>query len=349
MDMLSAPLPPELTRVLRVESEEEAGASIFLDGIPLEYDSEGSESGGEEVEIPFPWEPSIACTYFYHSCYQKYIDVGVVRIMSPEEVSTSGREEVEVPPERGPKYYFLAPSFNRRLCLDIRSFAAQFYIQEPFVVVRPLDRQTVHTPPDGCIAVYKLAMLRGLRFPLHPFVVTLLSAYNLSIVSLVPNSWGTINAFLSICSMLRVAPTLRLWRNLVKLVESRSTDHGKGWYSFQCRFGYRFTSKLPSNQEGFRREFFFVFSSEGWEIPRVLEEEPNFGWNLQVPRMSAEEALVALYSEVDTDFSEGTNQYIPMNWLPSDKELNDDNFLSVVGLNLVYPEGRNSFSSYLHF
>lgn len=46
--------------------------------------------------------------------------------------------------------------------------------------------------PEGCVAVYKDSMETGLRFPLHPFVVEVLNAYNITVSEVYPNGEGAL-------------------------------------------------------------------------------------------------------------------------------------------------------------
>ena len=130
----------------------------------------------------------------------------------------------------------------------------------------------------------------------------------------------------------------------MKLVESISDDHGKGWYYFQSRTGYRVVQGLPSNQAGFRRNFLFVFRGESWPFPSSLDGEPNIGLNLNVPQMSSEEAVVAIYFQLELEYVQGQNKYYPKNWLPSPAELRNEEFLAVVGLSRAYDQGRSSLA-----
>lgn len=72
----------------------------------------------------------------------------------------------------------------------------------------------------------------GLRFPLHPFIKDLLNPYQLILTNLLPNSWLTINGFISFCKLLGVSPSMRMWRNLFTLMLGLADVHGPGWFCF---------------------------------------------------------------------------------------------------------------------
>nr|ABD83282.1 Fgenesh protein 32 [Beta vulgaris] len=57
---------------------------------------------------------------------------------------------------------------------------------------------------------------------------------------------------------------------------------------------YKVASKMSTNQTGFQGEFLFVFRGDGWDIPlTLLNDPPNFGLYLNVPKMDLGEAIVA--------------------------------------------------------
>ena len=120
----------------------------------------------------------------------------------------------------------------------------------------------------------------GLRFPLHPFIKDLLNGYQLTLTNQLPNSWLSINGFVAVCELLNVAPSLRLWRNLFTLMLGPADLHGPRWYRFQCRAGYKVVHDSPSNQKGFRRTFYHIYTSGEWGIPIFHPEEgPKFRLN----------------------------------------------------------------------
>lgn len=62
----------------------------------------------------------------------------------------------------------------------------------------------------GCIAIYKAYLELGLQFPIDPFIVVVLRAYDLALCELMPNNGGSMMGFLAICDMMGIDPSLRL-------------------------------------------------------------------------------------------------------------------------------------------
>lgn len=93
---------------------------------------------------------------------------------------------------------------------------------------------------------YKAYLELGLRFPIKPFIVAILRAYDLALFELMPNNIGSMVGFLVICDIMGVSPLLRLWRNMLKLVVMSFTTHGEGWYSFQACYRYKIVGIMPS-------------------------------------------------------------------------------------------------------
>lgn len=99
-----------------------------------------------------------------------------------------------------------------------------------------------------------------------------MTAYNFTFTQLVPNSSYTILGFVMICHSLGVTPTLRLWRNMAKLVKIPDTeDNDGGWWGFQWRKGYKMVQKMPTTQKNFRRQF--VMAVTGVCLSRGLERD----------------------------------------------------------------------------
>lgn len=99
---------------------------------------------------------------------------------------------------------------------------------------------------------------------------------------------------------------------------------------------------VPSNQKHFRGEYFFVYYGREWEIPLVptILQDPNLALNFDIPQMSDEEAVVALYFVARDVLRDGKKEWVPTNWIPSPKSLSSEKFLSATGLSPAFPKGR---------
>ena len=74
----------------------------------------------------------------------------------------------------------------------------------------PFDRASA--PPPGRFCLYQEAFRAGLRLPLPSFVVALFHFLNISLVSIMPNSFRFLIGFLFLCSLVEVRPTISLFR-----------------------------------------------------------------------------------------------------------------------------------------
>ena len=75
----------------------------------------------------------------------------------------------------------------------------------------PSDRASAPPPDHFCL--YQEAFCVGLQLPLSSFVVALFHFLNISLVSVVLNSFRFLIGFLFLCSLAEVQPTLPLFRN----------------------------------------------------------------------------------------------------------------------------------------
>ena len=95
----------------------------------------------------------------------------------------------------------------------------------------PDEGELIPTPRPHERAVFLSHFLRGLGFPLHPFVWGLMFYYGLDFHHLAPNFILNISAFIVVCeAFLRIQPHFRLWLKVfnVKLkwwrVSTRSAE-----------------------------------------------------------------------------------------------------------------------------
>lgn len=94
----------------------------------------------------------------------------------------------------------------------------------------------------------------------------------------------------TICEIIRVMPTLTLWRDMYKLVEMMVRENVPSWWCFQVRRGYKIVTHLPTSQKGFRREFAFVYFGGDWGC-----QLSNYELNFRVPKQNNEEGVAACY------------------------------------------------------
>ena len=86
------------------------------------------------------------------------------------------------------------------------------YLSKDIAHRLPEEGQLLPTPRPHERAVFLPHFLRGLGFPLHPFVPGLMFYYGLDFHDLAPNFILNISAFIVVCeAFLRVRPHFGLW------------------------------------------------------------------------------------------------------------------------------------------
>ena len=95
---------------------------------------------------------------------------------------------------------------------DLGRIRGYCFIPSEFDLEVPGPSDRVHCPPVGWLGIYEDSLKAGLRFPIHPFVIKLLTEYNMCPAQIVPNSWRIIIGFLSLCLLHKRTPTVNLFR-----------------------------------------------------------------------------------------------------------------------------------------
>ena len=95
----------------------------------------------------------------------------------------------------------------------------------------PDEGQLIPTPRPHETVVFIPHFLRGLSFPLHPFVRGLMFYYGLDFHDLAPDSFLHISAFIVMCeAFLRIQPHFRLWLKVFnvkpKVVDGQHAECG---------------------------------------------------------------------------------------------------------------------------
>ena len=91
---------------------------------------------------------------------------------------------------------------------DIAELREVGYLAKEIAHRLPAKGQVVATPKANERVVFIPHFVRGLGFPLHPFVRGLMFYYGLDFHDLAPNSFLNISAFIIVCeAFLRIPPT----------------------------------------------------------------------------------------------------------------------------------------------
>ena len=114
---------------------------------------------------------------------------------------------------------------------DITELRAAGYLAKEISHQLPAKGQVVPMPKPNERVVFLPHFVRGLGFPLHPFVRGLMFYYGLDFHDLAPNSFLNILAFIVVCEgFLRIQPHFRLWLKIfnvkLKVVDGQDAECG---------------------------------------------------------------------------------------------------------------------------
>ena len=114
---------------------------------------------------------------------------------------------------------------------DITELREAGYLAKDIAHRLPAKGQIVPTPEPYERVVFLTHFVRGLGFPLHPFVRYLMYYYGIDFHDLSPNSFLNISTFIVVCeAFLRVPPHFGLWLKIFnvkpKVVDGQHTDCG---------------------------------------------------------------------------------------------------------------------------
>jgi putative gypsy type transposon len=311
-----------------------------------------------ETLCPFPWEPTVAFApgkfdvnvnnlegiMIVPPSYRPYPSASVE--MAPtstgKSIDLGQNPRYEGPRHKkgcGPANYFIRTIWSDSLDKDLSLLKSQWALPDGYSLVKPRRKDSILDVPEGCIAIYKDAMDTGLRFPLHPFAVELLNAYNITVSELYPNGWGCIVAFLIICSAVGVEPTLTAFRYIFRIRRCTSKQ-GPGWVSFQHRTGFLIVHKLKDSMKKFRNDFVFLYRAEPWPFKTSHDEQPNLQLNNNVPQCNLDEFLVIEHATKGLELGEFKPQFVQRNFVIDRTHLQNELFLSALGISQKYHRGE---------
>ena len=95
---------------------------------------------------------------------------------------------------------------------DIKKLRRAGYLPDDIANRLPDEGKLIPTPGPHERVVFLTHFVRGLGFPLHPFVRGLMFYYGLDFHDLAPNFILNISAFIIVCeAFLRISPHFGLW------------------------------------------------------------------------------------------------------------------------------------------
>ncbi|KAJ8441233.1 hypothetical protein Cgig2_033957 [Carnegiea gigantea] len=150
------------------------------------------------------------------------------------EIVAEGAKFPEAParldPQDGPSSHFPNPKVVPTL--KRTSLEKEYRLPAGYNFVISKVDATVNELPARCISVYRTALNYGLRFPLHPVIVDILTRHELAPTQIVPTSWHNICSFIATCELRSLTCTARAF-NLVHIIQMDPNEtRDLGWYYF---------------------------------------------------------------------------------------------------------------------
>ena len=204
---------------------------------------------------------------------------------------------------------------------DLGRIRGYCFIPVEFDLEVPGPSDRVHCPPVGWMGIYEDSLKAGLRFPIHPFVVRLLTDYNMCPAQIAPNSWHVIIGFLSLCLLHKRKPTVNLFRACYSLKAHPDSD----WWYFSPKKGLQFIRGAPSSVHGWKTRFLFMRHDFPWRFDINWREPFNCVMN-EAPALTKDE--------------EESLAYLRACEAPLVKDLICEEALVNVGLSQAEPQGK---------
>ncbi|KAL2460347.1 Uncharacterized protein Adt_43767 [Abeliophyllum distichum] len=134
----------------------------------------------------------------------------------------------------------------------------------------PTERLPGSNPYE--VAIYKDSMDGGLRFPIHPFFITIFHEFHLTPSQVAPNAWRLALYFLYMCLLHGIDPSIDLFRCIFEMHRLTSCD---SYIYFSTRVPFHVPHYRNSNS-GWKKRFFFVRPVAGsfpfdtfWKNPQI--------------------------------------------------------------------------------
>ena len=144
----------------------------------------------------------------------------------------------------------------------------------------PAQRQAIPSPQPGESVVFMSHFLRGLGFPMDPFVRGLLFYYGLEFHDLAPESILHISSFIVVCeAFLRVTPHFGLWLKTFgvepKMIEGRHAECGGAVISKNADAPWP-EGSFQEELGLWQREWFYITAprSAKWAAPPAFRSGP---------------------------------------------------------------------------
>jgi hypothetical protein len=194
---------------------------------------------------------------------------------------------------------------------DIVKLKQAGYLSADIAHRAPEAGQIVPTPRPGDRVVFLPHFLRGLGFPLHPFVRGLMFFYGLDFHDLAPNSLLHISSFISFCeALLRVQPHFGLWLKVFnvkpKVVGGEHADCGGAMISKLTQVPW-LEGKFIDTVKVWQKEWFYITKPMGaaWAAAPAFRSGPPTRlatWTTKSPDWGSANDLKVLQKRVCRGF-----------------------------------------------
>ncbi|KAL2492438.1 Uncharacterized protein Adt_28066 [Abeliophyllum distichum] len=102
---------------------------------------------------------------------------------------------------------------------------AKFKIFDDHIYRAPHPTETLPGSNPYEVAIYKDSMDGGLRFPIHPFFITIFHEFHLTPSQVAPNAWRLALYFLYMCLLHDIDPSIDLFRCVFEMHRLTSCDN----------------------------------------------------------------------------------------------------------------------------
>ena len=157
-------------------------------------------------------------------------------------------------------------AFSKSCLLEsrhLKSIRKRFQFLEGVVIRLPCSNKTACSFAHGEVNFYEATFLCGLRFPVRPFIMQLLSTLNVAPGQLIPNAWRTIITCMSIWISIHDKDIITL-NEFLHLYRLKASTHNGYFELFPWNRESRIVRSFPTSFHDWKSRYFFVFGS-GWK------------------------------------------------------------------------------------
>lgn len=160
--------------------------------------------------------------------------------------------------------------------VDLKRIRTRCHIPDTHLVRAPRSEERMYQRPEGWTAAPVTILEKGVRFPLHAFIVTLLGFLGVGFAQLVSNSYIHILGFIAFCHELGIEPTLDFFFTVYKIGQSREKEF-KVISKHSSKTGEKFERRslvnTPSSNRGWHEKWFYVKGPEISSLPNWATDE----------------------------------------------------------------------------